>query len=115
MIQDFWLIDFVGMFLARVIVAWILFTHALALRKVHRALGFFHLLSALFIFIGAYTSFVCLIWIAVLLYKLIADKIKHARSAFENREYLYLLAFFFFLLFVGPGELSIDRIFHIRF
>ena len=115
MIQDFWLVDFVGMFFARAIVAWILFIHALVLRKTRKALGFFHLFSSVMIFLGAYSSFISLVWIGILLYKIVGDKIKHRRGIFENREYLYLLAFFFFLLFVGPGELSIDRIFSIRF
>ena len=112
MIQFFWFIDFIGLFLGRLILSIFLFKEYL--RKEYKFSWLYLILSILF-FLGYYSSFVFIFLIlletGILIKKTIFDKEK-----IFDLEYRFLrIALALVYLFVGPGLLSLDRIFNIRF
>lgn len=108
MIQFFWIIDFIGIFLSRLIISILFYIFFVNNFKKNKIKAFIYLSSALFIFLGFYTSFVALMWVIVLILKIIKNKK-------INFLILSLISYFLLLLSVGPGKLSIDRIFDIRY
>jgi len=108
MIQFFWLIDFVGIFLSRLIIAFLFFIFFLKTFANNKIFSFIYLISALLIFLGLYTSFISLTWVLGYIFKMVNEKK-------INIFYLSLVAYFILLISVGPGKLSLDRIFDIRY
>jgi uncharacterized membrane protein YphA (DoxX/SURF4 family) len=150
MLQSFWLIDFLGIFLARALIAIGLFLEGIKFskeasltasqsmtenatpdvavsykynknlfntrqRRKLKIQPFIYFISAFFTLIGLYSSFISIFWIFYLTLKIMAEWIGRKKPITDNLKHLYLLAFFVFLLFVGPGKLSLDRIFNIRY
>ncbi|MEM5782563.1 MAG: hypothetical protein QXD43_05225, partial [Candidatus Aenigmatarchaeota archaeon] len=64
-------------------------------------------LTSPFNFLGFLSSFISLVWIFYLILKLIITK---RLDLFEA----LLISFFILIVFVGPGRLSLDRIFNLR-
>ncbi|GIW67278.1 MAG: hypothetical protein KatS3mg096_146 [Candidatus Parcubacteria bacterium] len=98
--------------MARLILSLFLFKEYL--RKEH-GFSFLYLILSILIFLGYYSSFVFIFLIVleviVLIKKIIFDKVK-----LFDLEYLFLrIALAIVYLFVGPGLLSLDRMFNIRF
>jgi hypothetical protein len=108
MIQLFWAIDFVGIFLSRLIIAFIFFDFFVKYLKIDKILAFIYLISALLIFLGLYSSIVAISWIIIFILKLFNEKQ-------INSLYLSLISYLILLLSVGPGKLSLDRFFDIRY
>jgi uncharacterized membrane protein YphA (DoxX/SURF4 family) len=112
MIQVFWVIDFIGLFLARAILSFFLFKEFL---KKEKFFSYLYLILSILIFLGYYSSFAFIFLILLEVFFLIKDFIfrKEKISDLEFRFLRIALAIVF--LFVGPGMLSLDRMFNIRF
>lgn len=108
MIQSFWIIDFVGIFLSRVLISIIFFNFFLKNIKENKLMSFIYFISSICIFLGLFSSFIAIIWILSLFFKLIINKK-------IDWLFLSLISYFLILLFVGPGKLSLDRIFELRY
>lgn len=138
MIQIFWLFDFLGLFLARVIVGTLLIVRGLKkhqLVKAGSSLSFdvsqdvsrdvsqrlmvlIYFISGCLVIFGLYSSLVALIWLFGLGLIIVKNAVRTRKLFADNpadKEVYYLLAFFLILLFIGPGKLSLDRILDIRF
>jgi len=112
MIQFFWFFDFFGLFLGRLILSIFLLIEFF---KKEKFISPVYLILSIFIFLGYYSSFVFLFlifWETIFLIKEIVFK-KQSFISIENRFLRIALAIVF--LFVGPGMLSLDRMFNIRF
>lgn len=107
MIQYFWQIDFLGIFLSRLIVSLTFFLLGLKLKNQNKIMSILYFLTSPFIFLGFLSSFISLVWIFYLILKLIITK---RLDLFEA----LLISFFILIVFVGPGRLSLDRIFNLR-
>lgn len=118
MIQIFWIIDFVGLFLGRLILSLCLFKDFLKKRKLS---SYLYLILSILIFFGYYSSFAFIFLIlieSVFLVKDLLFKRLKFKTEFnlEDLEFRFLrIALAIVYLFVGPGMLSVDRIFNIRF
>ncbi|MGC8981491.1 MAG: hypothetical protein ACP5JU_00885 [Minisyncoccia bacterium] len=107
MIQSFWQIDFLGIFLSRLIISIALFIFGFEKRKEDKVFTIFCIGSSILNFLGLLSSFVAIIWIIFLFLKFLI------RRRFELFE-LALASYFIMIIFVGPGKLSVDRIFNLR-
>lgn len=115
MIQFFWLIDFIGLFLGRLILSFFLFLEYRQRKSLQKSLSFFYLILTTSIFLGYYSSFAFIALIGletfIILKKLIKDKAK-----LKDLEIHFLrIALAIVYVFVGPGLVSLDRIYNIRF
>lgn len=110
MIQFFWMIDFVGIFLSRLIVSIIFFNFFLKSIKEdkNKIISIIYLISSIWLFLGLFTSFISIVWILSLFFKMFINKK-------IDWLFLSLIPYFLILLFVGPGKLSLDRIFELRY
>jgi len=112
MIQAFWFIDFIGLFLGRLILSIFLFSEFFKKEKIVSPL---YLILSIFIFLGYYSSFAFLFLIFLEIILLIR-KIFFEKEKFVNLENRFLrLALAIVFLFIGPGLFSLDRMFGIRF
>ena len=106
MIQIFWAIDFIGLFLGRLILS--IFLLLELKRSSIKFLRYLYLILSIFIFLGYYSSFA---FIALI----ILETIQALREKEKLENHLLKIALAIVFLFVGPGSLSLDRIFNIRF
>jgi uncharacterized membrane protein YphA (DoxX/SURF4 family) len=112
MVQIFWLIDFFGLFLGRIILALFLFSEATNQKNKFRYLYF--ILSAS-IFLGYYSSF-AFFWLFFQEIFSIIYFYFYQKENFKNLEFRFLrVALALVYLVVGPGSWSADYILNIRF
>lgn len=115
MIQTFWLIDFIGLFLGRLILSFFLFKDYWQKRKSQKILAYFYLILSLMIFLGYYSSFafIALIFLETIL--ILIRRIKEEISIKDQESHFLRIALAIVFLFIGPGLLSLDRLWNIRF
>jgi uncharacterized membrane protein YphA (DoxX/SURF4 family) len=112
MIQIFWVIDFIGLFLGRAILSFFLFKEFL---KKEKFFYYLYLILSILIFLGYYSSFAFIFLILLEIFFLIRDLI-FRKEKFSDLEFRFSrIALAIVFLFVGPGMLSLDRMFNIRF
>jgi hypothetical protein len=107
MIQDLWQIDFLGIFLSRLLISTLLFILGIRAWKENKIFVIFSIFSSILNFLGAFSSFISIIWILFLFFKI------SIKRKFELLD-LALVSYFILILFIGPGKLSIDRVFNLR-
>ena len=107
MIQFLWAFDFIGIFLSRLIVAYLYFNYALENFKNDKIKSAIYFISSLMIGLGFLTSIISIFWIIAFIALMIKER------KLDNLKLLFV-AYFIILLTVGPSLLSIDRIFDIR-
>jgi len=107
MIQDLWQIDFLGIFLSRLLISILLFILGIKVWKENKIFAILGIFSSILNFLGAFSSFISIIWILFLFFKMAIKR------KFELLD-LALVSYFILILFIGPGKLSIDRIFNLR-
>jgi uncharacterized membrane protein YphA (DoxX/SURF4 family) len=112
MIQYFWFIDFIGLFLGRLILSFFLFVEY---RKNQKLLSLAYLILSIFIFLGYYSSFAFLFLILIETIFLIKEIIFKKQNFYELQYRFLRIALAIVFLFVGPGFLSLDRMYNIRF
>jgi len=112
MIQAFWFIDFLGLFLGRLILSFFLFLES---RKKEKFVSTVYLILSIFIFLGYYSSFAFLFLIFLEIFFLIKE-IFFQKQKISELQYRFLrIALAIVFLFVGPGLLSLDRMYNLRF
>jgi uncharacterized membrane protein YphA (DoxX/SURF4 family) len=112
MIQAFWFIDFLGLFLGRLILSFFLF---LEFRKKEKFISPIYLILSIFIFLGYFSSF-SFLFLIFLETILLIKEIFFQKQKFNELQYRFLrIALAIVFLFVGPGLLSLDRMYNIRF
>ncbi|MCS7200950.1 MAG: hypothetical protein NZ822_02285 [Patescibacteria group bacterium] len=109
MIQSFLLLDFLGLFFGRLVLALSLIKD---FNSSKNKIRYLYLILAISIFLGYYSSFAFIVLIVHEFFWLIYSKIFSKQIFQEN---LLRLALASVYLVVGPGFLSIDNIFDIRF
>ncbi len=107
MVQIFWLLDFLGILLARFILGIVLLIEAIELRKENKVLGIFKIGLGGAIIIGAFSTFSGFAL-------LISEIITLLRKDRNFKVALLKIALALILIFIGPGWLSLDRIFNLR-
>lgn len=107
MFQYLWLYDFFGLFLARFVFALALFLEALNLKKRNKALMVLNIILALFFLAGLFSSLIAIFLILFEIFLLLKTR-KVTTST------LLKIAFALVILFIGPGLISLDRIFNFR-
>jgi uncharacterized membrane protein YphA (DoxX/SURF4 family) len=112
MIQFFWFIDFIGLFLGRLIMAIFLL---LEFFKKEKIISPIYLILSIFIFLGYYSSFAFIFLIFLEIIFLIKEIFFHKQKISELQHRFLRIALAIVFLFVGPGILSLDRLFNIRF
>jgi uncharacterized membrane protein YphA (DoxX/SURF4 family) len=112
MIQYFWFIDFIGLFLGRLILAFFLY---LEYKNNKGIISFIYLILSIFIFLGFFSSFVFLFLIFIETIFLIREIFFKKINIYELQYRFLRIALAIVYLFIGPGLLSIDRIYNIRF
>jgi uncharacterized membrane protein YphA (DoxX/SURF4 family) len=113
MIQFFWLFDFIGLFLGRFILA--IFLYKEFLNKENKILSYFYLILSIFSFLGLYSSLTMIFLIIGEIFNILR-KLFFGKEKFSNLEKNFLrIALAIVYLFVGPGFLSVDRFYNIRF
>lgn len=115
MIQIFWLIDFLGLFLGRLILSFFLFQEYRQRKNSQKILAFLYLILSLGVFFAYYSSFVFIFLIFLELFLSLKEFIKEKKSFKELEPRFLRIALAIVFLFVGPGSLSLDRLWNIRF
>jgi len=113
MIQILWLLDFWALLLIRFVLGFDFFQEFKNFnsRPVNKILAIFFLTLTYLLWLGYFTSFVCFIF-------LIKELVYLFRSFFSKKVSLinvYRLTLLLTLLFIGPGKLSLDYLFNVRF
>jgi hypothetical protein len=107
MFQGLWLFDFLGLFLGRLLLAFVLFLEYLRFKKEDKKLmAILNFILSVSFLLGAYSSLGSILLILFEIFKIFKYK------KLENA--LLKISIALIILFVGPGFLSVDRFFNIR-
>jgi len=107
MFQGLWLFDFLGLFLGRLLLAFVLFLESLRFKKENKKLmAILNFILSVSFLLGAYSSLGSILLIIFEIFKIFKYK------KLENA--LLKISIALIILFVGPGFLSVDRFFNIR-
>jgi len=110
MVQSIWIFSDYLIFLSRLIVSSIYFNLSYKNFLINKIKSFLFFILALSLLLGFYSSLSNLILLTFEIAKFIKGVIKKE----INLDKLGLVAYFIILLSIGPGAISIDRLFEIR-
>jgi hypothetical protein len=111
MIQFFLFFDFIGLFLARVVLAFFILKEF----KKQMFISYIYLILSFLIFLGYYSSFAFIVLILLEVLLLIRDFV-FRKEKLVNLEFRFLrITLSIVFIFVGPGLLSLDQKLNIRF
>jgi uncharacterized membrane protein YphA (DoxX/SURF4 family) len=113
MIQIFWFIDFLGLFLGRLILSIFLLREFFL--KETKIFSYLYLILSVLIFLGFYSSFAFIFLIILETFQILRKIFILKENIFNLERYFLRIALAIVYLFVGPGSLSLDRIYNIRF
>lgn len=113
MIQFFWFFDFIGLFLGRLILA--VFLYKEFLNKENKIFSYLYLILSISIFLGLYSSFGMLFLIILEIFNILKKIFLKKEKIFDLENHFLRIALAIVYLFVGPGFLSLDRLYNLRF